>query len=71
MSLENAFRELRLKWFNRVLRSYSQERVWEDEEEYDLRIKHNELLLEKYNEQTERIINGEKLDVAPYHSYEV
>lgn len=71
MKTEDAFREIRLAWFNRIIKSYSHERIWEDEEALDLRDKQNKELLEKYNDQTERIINGENLNITPYSSYDI
>lgn len=64
-TLIDAFRELRLAWFNKNLRSYSHERDWEDEEKSEQREKDNEEKLKIYNEQTEKIINGAGYNVAP------
>lgn len=55
-SLIDAFRTLRESWFNRVLRSYSHEREWEDDERGNYREERNKELKELYDKQTERII---------------
>lgn len=67
MRLENRFRELRDAWFNQHLKSYSHERMWEEEAAARLREKQNAQLKEKYDEQTEQIIEGvgDVVNVAP------
>jgi hypothetical protein len=68
MTLENAFRELRNKWFYAKLHRNSHERVWESDEEGDRRESENKLLKEVYDKQTEMIISGMSCCIAPYCS---
>lgn len=64
-SLIDAFRTLRESWFNRVLRSYSHEREWEDDERGNYREERNKELKELYDKQTEQIICGGHAAVCP------
>lgn len=61
----NAFRELRLAWFNAHLKSKPHEREWETEESEKRREEDNAELKEIFDEQTEAIILGEKLPISP------
>lgn len=64
--LAEAFRELRVVWFNAKLRSYAHEREWEDEEVEARRKQNNADLRKEFDEQTERIIAGsEPVPIAP------
>lgn len=60
-----AFVELRKAWFHRVLESHAHEREWESEDQKQWRKESNQKLLSKYNEQTARILRGEKLCIDP------
>lgn len=71
MKIEDAFRKLRRTWFNYHLMSRCGERDWEDETQSELRERNNQYLLEKYNNQTERIINGEDLNIAPICAFDM
>lgn len=71
MSLEDTFRKLRLIWFNYHLMSRPSEREWEEETRSELRERNNQYLLEKYNNQTERIIKGEDLNIAPTCAFDM
>ena len=62
----DSFRKLRNAWFNRILRSEAQERVWESEEEENWRETHNKEMKEEFDKQTELIINGSEESIAPY-----
>jgi hypothetical protein len=61
----NAFRELRLAWFNAHLRRNPHEREWENEEAEKQREEDNAELKEKFDAQTEAIILGEKFKRNP------
>ncbi len=59
------FRTLRHLWFNNHLKSYAQERVWEDEEQEAERNKRNEVLKARFDFQTQGIIEGIPYKVGP------
>lgn len=61
MELEEAFRELRNKWFAYHLKSHPHARMDDGEK----------LLKIKYDEQTEAIIKGENKPLAPTCSYDM
>jgi len=63
--IASSFRDLREAWFNKHLRSYAQERVWEEKYEEQRRIKQNEVMKREFDEDTEAIIRGEKRSLAP------
>ena len=63
--LEQAFKKLREKWFYSQLEEKPQEQVWEDEEDGDLREARNQALKERFDKDTQRIIEGEDVLVAP------
>ncbi len=66
MLVEDAFRELRHIWFLHHLQSLPREREWETEEQVARREKSNQELKKKFDNQTERIIQGEPFMVAPW-----
>jgi hypothetical protein len=70
-TIENAFRELRLAWFNSKLKSYPHERDWESESKEELRNKWNDELWQQYNQQTEDIINGLDRPISPRCGYDI
>lgn len=63
--LKQAFRDLRLSWFNHHLKSRPHERDWEDEEREKLREEQNLRLWKKYSEDTEEIIEGKERAISP------
>ncbi len=71
MSVEEAFRELRAAWFNRVLRSEACEREWESESQEDLREQLNAAMRRAYDADTNAILRGENRAVTPYFMAEV
>jgi hypothetical protein len=64
-NIQNAFRILRESWFYRILYSSPHERDWEDEEQEKSREINNIRSKNLFDNQTERIIAGEILPVAP------
>ena len=61
----DAFRQLRTAWFNKVLKSYTSEREWENNEDQLERLNRNLDLKTLYDQQTEQIIDGKQRCVAP------
>ena len=66
MLLEQAFKELREKWFNAHIKSHPHEREWEDEDASLRRELHNEEVKMAYDQDTVAILNGEDRPIAPY-----
>jgi hypothetical protein len=65
MSPEDAFRNLRNAWFNKVLKSRAHEREWEDQEAEDRREMNNARKRYAFDIQTEEILRGEDRCIAP------
>lgn len=61
-NLEKAFRRLREAWYDCHIKSYSHERVWEEEWESDRRDMQNAESKALFDEQTEFIIKNEYYD---------
>jgi len=64
--LELAFRELRDQWFLTRLASHSPEREWEDEDQEEIRLRWNRERKEKFDKDTDAIVAGEHIIVAPF-----
>jgi hypothetical protein len=64
--LRSLIRKLRNAWFDSKLRYKTPEREWEDEREASRRMMQNNHNLIQFNDQTERIIRGEDLNLTPY-----
>ena len=62
----DSFRKLRNAWFNSILRFHAHEREWESEEHEKVRETNNRKMKEKFDKQTELIINGSEKSIAPY-----
>lgn len=70
--LESFFRQLRLEWFKHHLMQRPHERDCEDSNREELRLKNNADLLEKFNAQTESILNGcPGIPLAPTSPHEI
>lgn len=69
--LETAFRELRERWFNRVLRQYEPEREWEDKEATVAREGNNVSLKRLYDEDTDALVSGNKRAIAPRCQHDI
>lgn len=65
MKVEDAFRELRRRWFNRVLASHPHERECEEEADRMERESLNRTLKGTYDAQTEAIIRGDDHEISP------
>lgn len=65
MNKDEAFRELRERWFNQVIRSHAHERIWEEDAETQVREDHNRLMKAKFDKDTEAILSGEERAIAP------
>lgn len=63
--LEDDFRELRQRWFSRVIADRGPEREWEGQQREAERIRRNDEMRQVYDRQTEDIIAGESFPVAP------
>lgn len=64
--IEEAFRSLRNQWFRTRLASHAPEREWEDEEQQEARLRRNMELKEKFDKDTDAIVSGEHIIVAPF-----
>lgn len=64
--IEKAFRKLRDQWFLNRISSPAAEREWEDEEQQEARMRRNMELKERFDEDTDAIVAGEHIIVAPF-----
>jgi hypothetical protein len=64
--LRNIVRQLRTAWFEHHLQFHALEREWEDERDLSRRMRQNDDNLILFSNQTERILQGEKLTLIPY-----
>jgi len=65
MTPADAFRSLRKAWFDHHLRANAPEREWEDDDTERDRHHRNAELQTRYDEDTERILQGEERPIAP------
>ena len=65
MTLDEAFRELRGRWFQLHLTSRPHERVWEEEHETAYREAQNKAMRVMFDADTDAILRGEDRPVAP------
>ena len=59
------FRQLRTAWFDRVLYQHGPERDWEDAEQEASREYNNKHARQLFDEQTEMLLKGKDLPIAP------
>jgi hypothetical protein len=64
--LQSLVRKLRTAWFEHHLRFNAPEREWEDKLDAAIRTLHNADNLFRFNDQTERILHGEQLNLTPH-----
>ena len=63
--LQIVVRTIRRIWFEQLLKSKAPDREWEDAESELRRIRSNEVLRERYNEQTEYLLAGGSCNLTP------
>jgi hypothetical protein len=63
--LQRIVRELRTAWFEHHLRFNAPEREWEDDRDLSRRMMQNNHIMKRFNDQTERILQGEQLNLIP------
>jgi len=64
--LIESFKELRECWYHSNLHLYAHERIWEDEEDEEIRERSNRTIKELFDKQTNDLINGIRRPIAPH-----
>jgi hypothetical protein len=67
--LTELIKELREVWYN--LRSWPHDRIDESKEDVEYRMKNNERLKKKFDEDTDALINGDKRTIDPKCDWDI